>query len=238
MKDLNITNNRLAGREANDIDHNAECERFNEIALKHIGKVDDEYKEAVESAVTVKYAAGGTLHRGYYCPSPVLDIIVGNNKRGSIRKNSKGATYKYYFDKEGRIIAVDTIGISKEVIFHSDSGSLGLSFDIEGEINLIVECLYSNDLIIEYSKCSFLSYEPRVYEYYKEVYEYLDGKLNSVETYDFMPEMNLLQHNKYIFTHDKKGYLSTYKVIEYEDGEIKKGFWDDTTFKVYVKRKA
>lgn len=238
MKDLNITNNRLAGREANDIDHNAECERFNEIALKHIGKVDDEYKEAVESAVTVKYAAGGTLHRGYFCPSPVLDIIVGNNKRGSIRKSSKGATHKYYFDKEGRIIAVDTIGISKEVIFHSDGGSLGLSFDIEGEMNLIVECRYSNKFIVEYTEAEYWEHDKDVNFYYKQSYEYLDGKLNSVETYDFVPETNLLQHNKYIFTHDKKGYLSTYKVIEYEDGEIKKGFWDDTTFKVYVKRKA
>lgn len=34
-----------------------------------------------------QYCAGGTIHRGYYCPSITEDLRVGNTKRGRRRKD-------------------------------------------------------------------------------------------------------------------------------------------------------
>ena len=33
-----------------------------------------------------QYCAGGTIHRGYYCPSITEDLRVGNTKRGRLCK--------------------------------------------------------------------------------------------------------------------------------------------------------
>ena len=41
---------------------------------------------------TQEYAQGGcTLHRGFYCPSPVLDIITGGNDRGHLVRGSRSS---------------------------------------------------------------------------------------------------------------------------------------------------
>ena len=34
-----------------------------------------------------QYCAGGTMHRGYYCPSLTEDLWLGNTKRGRRRKD-------------------------------------------------------------------------------------------------------------------------------------------------------
>ena len=34
-----------------------------------------------------QYCAGGTIHRGYYCPSITEDLRVGNTKSGRRRKD-------------------------------------------------------------------------------------------------------------------------------------------------------
>ena len=60
---------------------------------------------------TVEYGKGGeVLHRGYYCPSPVIDIVIGGANRGALLKRPrKGYIYDYSFfkDASGRIIMVD-----------------------------------------------------------------------------------------------------------------------------------
>jgi ferredoxin-thioredoxin reductase catalytic subunit len=57
-----------------------------------------------------EYSKGGeTIHRGYHCPSLVLDLIVGNAKRGRLlkRKPEFGKySYEYGFDIENRLIRV------------------------------------------------------------------------------------------------------------------------------------
>lgn len=46
-----------------------------------------------------QYTIGGeTLHRGYYCPSLIKDIVIGNCNRGRLVRNTKKAkkiTYEY-----------------------------------------------------------------------------------------------------------------------------------------------
>ena len=52
--------------------------------------------------LTQEYARGGcTLHRGFYCPSPVLDIIIGGNDRGRlVRKPRSRLPIDYLYLKE------------------------------------------------------------------------------------------------------------------------------------------
>lgn len=42
---------------------------------------------AVKGIIRFEYAKGGeSIHRGYYCPSLVYDLVVGNVKRGRLYK--------------------------------------------------------------------------------------------------------------------------------------------------------
>ena len=62
-------------------------------------------------ACIAEYGCGGTgLHRGFYCPSPIMDIIIGGSSRGRLVKNARNLTpYDYVFHKakDGRLIIVD-----------------------------------------------------------------------------------------------------------------------------------
>ncbi|MEH6949139.1 hypothetical protein V7068_19130, partial [Bacillus sp. JJ634] len=90
---------------------------FNKIILELIA-TRNEYEDklsqlrtSTEQAITkFEYLKGGeTIHRGYYCPSPILDLIVGNAKRGRLlkRKPDFGKfTYEYGFDIDNRMIRV------------------------------------------------------------------------------------------------------------------------------------
>ena len=75
----------------------------------------------------IEYSVGeSALHRAYYCPSLILDIIHGNTKRGrATKKKPIGTDYVYGFDCENRLITVDR-GNQRETILYDGCYELGL----------------------------------------------------------------------------------------------------------------
>lgn len=67
-----------------------------------------------------EYARGGcTIHRGFYCPSPVLDIITGGNDRGHLVHKSKSSIpFDYLYLK-----ADNKLKIVDKYVRHCDSTS-------------------------------------------------------------------------------------------------------------------
>lgn len=69
------------------------------------------YKSVKENVTTVKYGSGSVyLPRGYFCPSRVLDTVIGNVTRGRLLKTkprTKIPTYRYGFDKNGKLITAE-----------------------------------------------------------------------------------------------------------------------------------
>ena len=74
-------------------------------------------------------------------------------------------------------------------------------------------------------------------EFIKEEYSYLSNQLlvNCFRLFDLCGTRTF-QHNKYSFD-VRNGYLTSYKIEEF-DGEVKKAdVWDDRLFKVTKRRK-
>lgn len=69
------------------------------------------YKSVKENVTAVKYGSGSVyLPRGYFCPSRVLDTVIGNVTRGRLLKTkprTKIPTYRYGFDKNGKLITAE-----------------------------------------------------------------------------------------------------------------------------------
>ena len=82
----------------------------------------DEYRDRyslLESSVerqslAPQYGTVSTIPRGYYCPSLVMDILIGGAKRGKVSaKPSKAETapFVFWFDKEDKLIAVESFSV-------------------------------------------------------------------------------------------------------------------------------
>ena len=74
-----------------------------------------------------QYCAGGTIHRGYYCPSITEDLRVGNTKRGRLCKKrppEERLSHIYGFDASDRLITVKHMHCLEEYIVRrrSDAG--------------------------------------------------------------------------------------------------------------------
>lgn len=69
------------------------------------------FKSVKENVTAVKYGSGSVyLPRGYFCPSRVLDTVIGNVTRGRLLKTkprTKIPTYRYGFDKNGKLITAE-----------------------------------------------------------------------------------------------------------------------------------
>ena len=69
------------------------------------------YEEFKSSRTKQEYCRGGeVLHRGYYCPSPVLDIVIGRGNRGRLVKHPRKNTlydYIYYKNEDGRLLMAE-----------------------------------------------------------------------------------------------------------------------------------
>lgn len=109
---------------------------------------------AVKSAVRKKYSNNENgMYRGYYCPSPVVDLIIGGCRRGKLLKRITKRTNperEYLFDSNNRLVAVNSLldwkAVHTEVLIYEDNLVTGIDIDnYDNSISEISECTYDSD---------------------------------------------------------------------------------------------
>jgi len=188
--------------------------------------------------VKVEYSKGGeTIHRGYYCPSPVLDLIVGNLNRGKILKKKPDFlkyTYQYGFDNKNRLVKVKMVNkiteftppvirFDEEYLVYDKNIVYALEFDNMGEINVVSRCTYENGNIVKYEHCS-CGFEEYANLYYEE-YLYESGILSEINSFDVTPQIELYTEQRYKVEVDEVGKIRT--LI---GGFITNGIWEQDAF--------
>ena len=167
-----------------------------------------ELRTSTEKVITkFEYSKGGEIiHRGYYCPSPILDLIVGNAKRGRLlkRKPDFGKySYEYVFDKENRLVRVRGVNefttpdsrYDEEYLIYNKDIVYGVEFDNMNEINTVSRCTYENGNIIKYERslCGTQQYA----DLYYEEYSYKDNMLSEVSAFNVTPQIEIYEEQKY-----------------------------------------
>ena len=195
--------------------------------------------------VGVEYGSGGeVLHRGYHCPSPVLDIVIGGANRGRLIKRPRKNyiyNYSYFKDSSGKIIMIDNydalcveapekILCRREfLIYHDDEVTAPIYDVIRGRISIasISNCKYDKEGKIEAYRIMHASTSR---EENGELYTNEKGCQIYAETYSYDSE-GLLERSiladqfkqftteySYRYYHDPEGYLSYYEVENITNG--------------------
>ena len=68
-----------------------------------------------------KYSIGtfGMMGYGYFCPSPMMDVVVDNAKRGRLVNTAKKYSHIYYFDDGSNLRCIDAVGENLSLISRS-----------------------------------------------------------------------------------------------------------------------
>lgn len=221
-----------------------DCQRLAETANLYKDRCQLLYDELSNSVNKYEFSSGGeVLHRGYYCPSPIIDIVVGNGKRGKNIKalNAKSKpTYRYGFDSQNNLILVDILHLNeKEIIISNGNIETGICFSNDFGITALSESHYENQ-IVSYVYCSYSSFANCVGDYRKEVYQYSSEGLEVFDMFYFFNNKHapILQHEQYHFQHDDNGYISKYTVTEYDGENIKDSMLQGHEFHPIIKRKV
>lgn len=149
---------------------------------------------AVKSAVRKEYSNNESgMYRGYYCPSPVDDLIIGGCKRGKLLKRITKRTNserEYLFDSNNRLVAVNSLldwkAVHTEVLIYEDNLVTGIDIDnYDNSVSEISECTYDSDNKITSFLTASVSWKKairtKIYEIILEKYSYDESGLNEVE---------------------------------------------------------
>ena len=226
-----------------------ECERLAEIADSYSNKCSEIYRVLNDSVAREEYSIGGEcLHRGYYCPSPIVDIVVGGLNRGKLLKHLTAKhkpTFKYGFNSKDELIVVNRVcletGIKEnEIIIQHERIKTSFVFCDEFGISAVSECVNIGEQITSYTFCLNSSYNKHVSSYIREDYHYSPTGIKIADFFIFSNDRDapILQHSQYHFHNDEEGHLSGYTVKNFEgDGSAKLSVWDGHIFKVRLTRK-
>lgn len=185
--------------------------------------------------VNVEYSKGGeTIHRGYYCPSPVLDLIIGNLKRGKLlkRKPDFGKySYEYGYDTDDRLIRVRGVNefttpdsrFDEEYLVYKNDIVYGIEFDNMGQIEAVSRCTYENRNIVKYERsvCGI----PHFADLYYEEYFYEKNMLSEVTTFDVTPKIELYTEKRYKVELNEDG-----KIVKLIGGFVTNCNWEQDVF--------
>lgn len=196
-----------------------------ELATPYLDCADSLYEQIYENCVRTEYGRGGIgLYRGYYCPSPIDDIIIGNVTRGRLYKNKPlkiSPDYQYHFDAENRLRCVDYADCNKELIIHEDQLELGLGYHVYNSVaepvDTISMCQYSDHRIEMFVIASYHHAHKSIYDCTVELFSYQDDHLHFVDRIEqFKTSLNqwCTDQHRFLFNYDANGYLSEYVVYK------------------------
>lgn len=216
----------------------AECNRFTVIAKKYLHNYKKIYLNLISKVVRKEYSTGGKLlYRGYYCPSPVYDIVTGNCNRGKIlnKITSKSKlTHEYCFDNNDKLIIINYLYSDYiEILEYFNNIVIGITFSLNlNEIISVTECIYDSYYRIKsFIKADSCHNDCCIDHLEKEDYEYNHLGLYIAEIYDCLDSKNspIINYQKYTFEHDNEGYLEQY--------QVEPSIFEDDVYKVLIKRK-
>lgn len=208
-----------------------------------------------KSVVRYQYARGGTNnHRGYYCPSPIRDIYIGNCNRGHLYKThprTRQPSFIYGFNAQGELVTTESESCEKEFILYINHATIGISYTISEEYGLwigtITLCEYNEaGQILLYLLCSGPSDDPLLmHQYELELYHYGGEGIENADWYDMLfvdypDDPPSVRHIAYSFQHNTDGKLSGYTLERRYgiDDVPHKSAVPDHVYEVYVKRKV
>lgn len=199
-------------------------------------------EEREQVICSTEYGYGGeALHRGCYCPSPVIDIVIGGGNRGRLskrRNEGKGSDYIYYKDKDGRLVMVDTYAdfggpekvlYDREFIIYEQGRTVAPQFEFmkgskqKGMVSLSL-CDYTEGRIHQYRRLYMPSHtedgslvkhmEQRML--FAEDYIYgSSGLLERAVIGNMLPGISPWISSEFTckFYHDEAGFLRAYQVM-------------------------
>jgi len=190
-----------------------DCKAINDIVYSIEGKHIQLFEQYSCAVVRKEFAKDVKLmHRGYYCPSLISDVISGNVERGKIvkEKSTKGKIdFIYGFNALNQLITIEG-NSSKEFIMRDKNKEIGIMFNDFG-IEGISECIYDDNKLQMYAYYDYLAHEG-VLNCELERYTYLPEKLIVDLSFYSCPNNKLISNDRYVFE-IKDGYLCNYSVI-------------------------
>ena len=150
------------------------------------------FEEISKTVVYMEQSTGGeSIYRGFYCPSIVEDIIIGNVNRGRIIKRlvKQPITYTYGFDNSNRLVTVirhTKIGDIYEYIMYIDNIQYGVKYCqkfSEEWLESISKCCYDGKLLKTYDRYVYDHFSDTLREYFGEIYTYGDDCLEMEQCY-------------------------------------------------------
>jgi hypothetical protein len=233
--------NQLIANERKNFNIQIDNEKLNAFkgTISELINIKNEYEDkllcfrniAESEIVNYEYSKGGeTIHRGYYCPSLIYDLIVGNAKRGRRlkRKPEFGKySYEYGFDLENRLLRVKNVNefttpdsrFNEEYLVYNNDIVYGVEFNNMGSIEFVSKSTYENGNIVKY-ECSVCGTRQYATLYYEE-YFYENNMLSEVSIFDVTPQIELYEEQKYKIELNDEG-----NIVRLIGGFVNNGVWE------------
>ena len=221
-------------------------QEYKKLATEYYNKIPELEKQAVNAVVRTEYSKGReVIHRGFYCPSPVQDRVIGNNKRGKLLKRApkSGYTYCYGFDADDRLILVtQTTELDfsiKELLLYEGNTVISVEYEYplgKLEIVSISRCDYEKGKLMVYEcahvNCSSDKLLANVGEILTEEYEYNGDMLSTCNMTKWSCGLGVTfnSRDKYVFNYDENGEIVSYTVKQYDGEKEVEGYWDGYEF--------
>lgn len=215
----------------------SEFNKIKKIIEEYSSKCKSVIKEFSDKVVYEQYGVGGgCLHRGYFCPSRIIDVVNGNINRGKIKKNIDKPDFTFGFDCNNKLILVKQENTC-EFIIYQDDYEIGITVLDDFKITTISYCKYDIDRIREYTFCLYDPYKKQIVEITKEIYSYTENKME-VDWFRLFDINSLLnsEHEKYVFNL-VDGYLSTYTIQKIDNSKMFP-YANEYIYKVKLKRQV
>ena len=175
-----------------------------------------------------EYCKGSTLHRVYYHPSPIYDLIVGNAKRGRLCAKATSPTqisHRFIFDCANRLVRVENFNRGQisyiEFLQHSDGKVMGLTLDCNGFLAAVSEEVYSNYQIASFSiaNCFYDGDKYVCFNYHAEYYRYDAMGLLWCNFVNLSPQSGYLINKNYTFERENGLLVAYHERTEDSPGE-------------------
>lgn len=177
------------------------------------------YPEFIETTkkntVSVRYAQGGDcVHRGIFCPSPVLNMLAGCNQGVEIASPDQATAdfYKYRFDAAGRLICVShydytgsrDVPDEVEFILHRPEAEYGITFHSGwNEVTNVAKVVYREGRLENYAMANYDESAPdQMFLHYEEFSYDNDTPVRADVYFGISPELDMFSLDTFHLTYE------------------------------------